>query len=319
MDADAQFGEIAVKNKLISKKQRDEALRALKKLKKRFRGKKKKPRLVDVLVQKEYLSSSEARQVENARLYREARMNDKLYGRIALKSKFVKPKQVERGLKAQKESYLEGEGPSRLSEFLLDKNYLTEEQDEAIQEVMRKLNVQEYMAGRKGKGRRDESDEDLDDDSDVEDSAELEELGDDDDSGSDMEIELDLDEDLPAESLDEAEDLDELDSQIEDALSDLDELDLDAGGDDDDEDEDDDIPAPRGLSSDDLLDDDMDDDSGMGLDGDPDDDPDLGSSIELHSDEVPSKQSGGSGLSSDDLGDLDDDLDDLDLDDLDLD
>src|SRR5207302_1019528 len=51
---DIDFGQIAVQNKLINKKQLEEALDALDKLEKQLKGKKgkKKPRLVDVLVQK---------------------------------------------------------------------------------------------------------------------------------------------------------------------------------------------------------------------------------------------------------------------------
>jgi len=51
---DIDFGQIAVQNKLITKKQLDEALEALEKIEKQLKGKKgkKKPRLVDVLVQR---------------------------------------------------------------------------------------------------------------------------------------------------------------------------------------------------------------------------------------------------------------------------
>ncbi len=291
-DADHEFGEIALKHKLITKKQHSDALTSLKSLerkgKKSGKKRKKTPRLVDVLVQKEMLTGTEARTVQNAVDYRHRRREDKLYGRIALKSKFCKPKHVDKGLKVQKESYLDGEKPTGLADFLLEKNYLTEEEDEAIHEAMERLDAAEYMRGRKGKKKSvvdDDDDDDDDDDFDLDDDDDdLEELDDFDelDSGSGDDASV---------SLDDESDADELDSQIDVALSDFDDLDLD----------DDDDDKPHGLSSDDDLDDDDDDDLGgsdLDLDmGDDDDDDDLGSD-DLNSGEE-------SGLDSGDLDDLD--------------
>ena len=119
---DIDFGQIAVQNKLITKKQLDEAIEALEKLEKQLKGKKgkPKPRLVDVLVQKKFLDGAQAMSVEKARNYRQRRIEDKLYARIALKSKFVKQKTIEKGLEAQKKNYMGGKDPVRLSEWLLE-------------------------------------------------------------------------------------------------------------------------------------------------------------------------------------------------------
>ena len=147
-NADMQFGEIAVKHKLITRKQQDQALEVLKKLEKRLKSKrsKKKPRLVDVLVQREMLTGAEAKSVENARVYREIRLDDKLYARVALKSKFVTNEQIEKGLAAQKKSYLKGRPPKRLGEFMLDQEFLSETEHEAIMEAIEKLDANEYVA-----------------------------------------------------------------------------------------------------------------------------------------------------------------------------
>lgn len=294
MDADVRFGEIALAHKLINKKQHDEAWKTLKELRRKQKGKKKSkgPRLVDVLVQRKLLSGRQARSVENARLYQQARLEDKLYARIVLKSKFSKTKQVEKGLSAQRKSYLEGEETVRLSAFLLEKNWLTEEQDEAIQSALGKLDVERYMGG---KGKQDASSAEVDLDVGSEDDSD--DLGSDEESaidlGSDVEElegseagveEIDLDSlegSGSGENLDDAQSMNELDSEIDGALSGIsdDELELDdEEGDDEDEDDD---PPPHGLSSDDL---------GSDLEeegGDEDDlDLDLGSGIDLDSAEV---------------------------------
>ena len=53
---------------------------------------KKKARLVDVLVQKGMIDGKQAAGVEKARSYRALRLGDKLYARVAIKSKIVKEK-----------------------------------------------------------------------------------------------------------------------------------------------------------------------------------------------------------------------------------
>src|SRR5262249_11364174 len=144
---DIDFGQIAFQNKLITKKQLDEGLENLEKLEKSLKGKKgKKPRLVDVLVQLEFLDGVQAASVEKARTYREQRIADKLYARIALKSKFVKQKQIEKGLEAQKKAYLAGKDIPKLSEWLIEEEHLTKDQDKAIQEVLEKLDAEKYVA-----------------------------------------------------------------------------------------------------------------------------------------------------------------------------
>ena len=152
---DKDFGQIAFQNKLITKKQLDEAIETLEKLEKSLKGKKqkKKPRLVDVLVQKGHLDGVQAASVEKARNYREARLADKLYGRIAIKSKFAKNKQVEKGLDAQKKAYLAGKPLVRLADWLKEEEHLTGEQDEAIQAVMEKLDAEKYVAKKSGRNQ----------------------------------------------------------------------------------------------------------------------------------------------------------------------
>ena len=301
MDADVRFGQIALAHDLINKKQHDEAWKTLKELRRKQKGKGKAkgkgkkqpqgPRLVDVLVQRKLLTGRQARSVENARLFQQARLEDKLYARIVLKSKFAKNKQVEKGLAAQRESYLEGEELVRLSAFLLEKNWLTEEQDDAIQGALRKLDVERYMGGKSAKGKSggasSEASEDGSDDlgSDEESAIDLgsdvEEL---DGSGSGVAVEeIDLDSLEAAgsdENIDDAQSMNELDSEIDGALSGIsdDEFDLDDEGDGDDDDD----PPPHGLSSDDLGSDDLDDPE----DEEADDDLDLGSGIDLDSAEV---------------------------------
>jgi len=327
MDADVRFGQIALSHDLITKKQHADAWKVLKDLRRKAKGKKgkkaKAPRLVDILVKKKHLSGRQAKSLENARLYQQARLEDKLYARIVLKSKFSKAKRVEKGLEAQRESYLEGEDLIRLSEFLLEKNYITEEQDEAIQEVLGKLDVEKYMGGKKSSGSGSSSDADGSDsevDLDVDESDDLGsdegsaiDLDSDDElegSGSDDGVEeLDLDSlddgSGSGENIDDAASMAELDSEIDSALSgiDEDELDLDSdsapansGSSDD--------PPPHGLSSDDLgSDDDLD------LDSDLSDD--LGSGISLDSEDVAAasgrapKAKAASGSSDFDLSDVD--------------
>lgn len=322
MDADVRFGQIALSHDLITKKQHADAWKVLKDLRRKAKGKKgkkaKAPRLVDILVKKKHLSGRQAKSLENARLYQQARLEDKLYARIVLKSKFSKAKRVEKGLEAQRESYLEGEELLRLSEFLLDKNYITEEQDEAIQEVLGKLDVEKFMGGKKSGSGSDADGSDSEVDLDVDESDDLGsneesavDLDSDDElegSGSDEGVEeLDLDSlddgSGSGENIDDAASMAELDSEIDSALSgiDDDELDLDddsapanSGSSDD--------PPPHGLSSDDLgSDDDLDDDLSD----------DLGSAISLDSEDVAAasgrapKAKAASGSSDFDLSDVD--------------
>jgi len=320
MDADVRFGQIALSHDLITKKQHADAWKVLKDLRRKAKGKKgkkgKAPRLVDVLVKKKHLTGRQAKSLENARLYQQARLEDKLYARIVLKSKFSKPKRVEKGLEAQRESYLEGEDLIRLSEFLLEKNYITEEQDEAIQEVLGKLDVEKYMGGKKAGSDSDAGGSDSEVDLDVDESDDLGsdegsaiDLDSDDElegSGSDDGVEeLDLDSlddgSGSDENIDDAASMAELDSEIDSALSDIDEdeLDLDSapaesGSSDD--------PPPHGLSSDDL---------GSDLDLDDDLSDDLGSGISLDSEDVAAasgrapKAKAASGSSDFDLSDVD--------------
>lgn len=332
MDADVRFGQIALSHDLITKKQHAEAWKVLKDLRRKAKGKKgkkaKTPRLVDILVKKKHLTGRQAKSLENARLYQQARLEDKLYARIVLKSKFSKPKRVEKGLDAQRESYLEGDDLLRLSEWLLDKNYITEEQDEAIQEVLGKLDVEKYMGGKKGgSGSGSGSDSDPGSDSEVDlDVDESDDLGSDEGSAIDLDSDDELEgsgsgdgvEELDLDSLDDgsgsdanlddAASMDELDSEIDSALSgiDEDELDLDSdsapansGSSDD--------PPPHGLSSDDLgSDDDLDLDDDIGSLSD-----DLGSGISLDSEDVAAasgrapKAKAASGSSDFDLSDVD--------------
>jgi len=262
MDSDVQFGEIALQHELVTRKQHDEAWRLLRKLK-RGQGHATRARLVDVMVQKEFLTGTQARQVENARVFREVRRKDKLFGRIAIKSKFCKPEQVEKGLARQKSRYLGGKKPSPLAEFLLDKGWLSEEHHGAIEEALAKLSVGDYMAGGKraeGSAAREAgpsgSGSEVDLGSDEED-------GDDELSG----VEIDLDIDDADESLDDLDAIEALDSNIDEDLSGLD-LDLDSGGGSGGDSQD----APVGLSSDGALDeldlDESDDEaeSGSGID-----------------------------------------------------
>jgi hypothetical protein len=222
-DADVQFGEIAVKNKLISKKQHDDAVESLKKLeadlKKKGQLGKRRPRLLDVLVQKKVISGAQAKSVENARLYRQARLDDKLYGRIALKSKFCKDKDLRKALERQQKDYLAGKKPERLSKYLLEDEVLTDEQHDAIQEVIAKLDAQEYFSRKKGaKGKKPakaaasgsgsgESDDDVvesDELEEVEDDLELdlEEVEDDDDDGKKTKKGKSLDDEKSARAID---------------------------------------------------------------------------------------------------------------------
>ncbi len=237
MDPDVHFGQIALKHKLLNKKQHDEAFRALQALRKKLGKKaKRRPRLVDVLVQKKLLTGTQARQVENARLFRERRMQDKVYARIAIKSKFCESKQVDKCLAKQKAAYLEGEEPPALGALLLEKNWINEEQDEAIRAALDSLDVEQYITGRKGKKGKaaaapapaSEEDEDEDEDDEL-DEEELEEIEDEDGSGSKpgvveelsgLEVDLDLEE--ASGSLDDGEAVEELDSNIDDAISGLD-------------------------------------------------------------------------------------------------
>lgn len=230
MDTDVQFGEIALQHELVNRKQHDEAWRLLRKLR-RGKGRATRARLVDVMVQKEFLTGTQARQVENARLYRETRRTDKLYGRIAIKSQFCEPEHVEKGLSRQKSRYLKGKKPVPLSEFLVDKGWLSEEHDRAIREALAKLNVVEYMEGRQGSRSGSASGASG---SAVSGSGSEVDLGSDEDGSEDelsgVEIDLDIDDDA-AESLDDLDAVDALDSNIDDDLSGLD-LDLDLDSDD---------------------------------------------------------------------------------------
>jgi hypothetical protein len=339
MDADVRFGQIALSHDLITKKQHAEAWKVLKDLRRKAKGKRgkkgKTPRLVDILVKKKHLTGRQAKSLENARLYQQARLEDKLYARIVLKSKFSKPKRVEKGLDAQRESYLEGDDLIRLSEFLLDKNYITEEQDEAIQEALGKLDVDKYMGGKKGSGSDSGSGSGSDSEVDL-DVDESDDLGSDEGSAIDLDSDDELDsgsgsgsddgvEELDLDSLDDgsgsdldlddAASMDELDSKIDSALSgiDEDELDLDSDSAPANSDSSDD-PPPHGLSSDDLgsdddldLDDDGDDDIGSLSD-------DLGSGISLDSEDV-AAASGRAPKAKAPSGSSDFDLSDIDLDD----
>jgi len=275
-ETDVEFGEIAVRNKIITRKQHDECMQLLKKLEKQLKRegklKKKRPRLVDVLVQREFLTGSEARSVENARVYRQVRLDDKLYGRIALKSQFCSSDHIEAGLEKQKKLYLKGKKPLRLAKYLLDAEHITDEEDEAIQDAIEKLDAQEYV----GRGRKRGGKKGADSDSDVD-------LDDDSDELSDLD---DVSDDLASD--DDVEELDEDDIEL-----DLDADDADADADDDDDDD--------GID----LDDDDDDDDGIDLDSDDEDVPSLDDAedVEELDSKIDVKLSGIDGL---DL-DLDDD------------
>jgi hypothetical protein len=165
--SDRDFGRIAIQNELITEEQLEGALEALERLLEKVegsgKGKKKvrKPRLVDVLVQKELLDGKQAASVEKARRYREVRLADKLYGRIALKSEFLKPRAIERALEAQKKAYVAGKDEVRLSAWLVAKEHLTEEQDRAVSDAMKELDRDEYLPCRvakpKGKAETEEA------------------------------------------------------------------------------------------------------------------------------------------------------------------
>ena len=210
-EADIQFGELAIKHKLISRAQHDEALELLKKLEAQLKSqgllKKKRPRLVDVLVQKKMINGSQAKSVENARLYRQMRLDDKLYGRVAIKSKLAKPAQVEKALEAQKKAYLDKDEPPRVADYLMKKGWLTEDQHQAIRSAIQKLDAETYVGKdarkrKKGKPARTASGSgsglgsqpELEEASDEFDDEELEEVASGSGSGSEPEVEeLDLD------------------------------------------------------------------------------------------------------------------------------
>lgn len=147
--ADRQFGDIAIKNKLLTKKQVDECLAALEEGDIRARS------LAEAVEQKGLLSARAIASIARAQNYREVRLESKLFGRIAIKSKFATLDQVRQCLEAQKKAYLEQEPPPEIGKLLVSKGFLSKEQEKAIRDALAKLDKEEHVAraaGAKEKG-----------------------------------------------------------------------------------------------------------------------------------------------------------------------
>jgi hypothetical protein len=141
--ADHQFGEIAVRNKLLTRKQVDECLKALEE------GDIRAKTLAEAVEQKGLLSARAVASIARAQNYREVRLESKLYARIALKNRFATMEEVRRALEEQKKAYLKGEPPPDFGELLLPKSKMGKEHDRAVREALRKLDKEQYVGRRK--------------------------------------------------------------------------------------------------------------------------------------------------------------------------
>jgi len=150
--ADQVFGEIALKNKLLTKAQIDECVKALEK---QERGAKS---LGEVVEKRGLLSSRAVASIARAQSYREVRLDAKLYARIAVKSKFAEVLEVRKALEAQKKAYLTGDAPPDVGELLVKQGAVTSDEDRAIRDAMAKLD-KESLIGNLSKGG---GDDDLD-------------------------------------------------------------------------------------------------------------------------------------------------------------
>jgi hypothetical protein len=138
--SDRQFGEIAVRNKLLSKKQVEECLEALEE------GDIRAKTLAEAVEQKGLLSPRAVASIARAQNYREVRLESKLYGRIVVKSKFAAVDDVKHGLEEQKKAYLRGEPPPELGEILVKKKQLAKAQDRAVRDALKKLDKEQHIA-----------------------------------------------------------------------------------------------------------------------------------------------------------------------------
>lgn len=156
--ADLVFGEIAVKNRLLTKSQVDECLKALEK------GERGAKSLAEVVEKRSLLSTRAVAGIGRAQNYRESRLESKLYARIAVKSKFAELKEVRQALAAQKKAYLNGEPPPDLGEMLVNQGAVTTDEDRAIREAIRKLDKESLigtLASGKASGAAEGSGEEL--------------------------------------------------------------------------------------------------------------------------------------------------------------
>ncbi|HVY60585.1 MAG TPA: hypothetical protein VHF22_02980, partial [Planctomycetota bacterium] len=144
--SDHLFGEIALKNRLLTRLQLEECLAALEKAK----GPAKT--IAEIIEKKKLLSPRAIASIARAQNYREVRLESKLYGRIAVKNRFTDVGEVQQCLELQKKAYLKGEPPPDFGELLRSRGHVTAEEDRAIREAMRKLDKESLVGKGKDEG-----------------------------------------------------------------------------------------------------------------------------------------------------------------------
>jgi hypothetical protein len=144
--SDRLFGEIALKNRLLTKPQLEECLKALEK------GSGGLKTLAQAIEKKGFLSARAVASIARAQHYRESRLESKLYGRIAVKNKFAEVDDIRQCLEAQKKAYLKGEPPPDFGELLRARGHVTAEEDRAIRDAMAKLDKEQYVGKVKADG-----------------------------------------------------------------------------------------------------------------------------------------------------------------------
>ncbi|GIW72696.1 MAG: hypothetical protein KatS3mg102_2238 [Planctomycetota bacterium] len=140
--ADEVFSEIALRHKLLTRQQINEALRLLR------RGEKGVRSLGDAIEKKRFLSPGTVRAIRRAVEFREERLRGKLYGRIAIKNGFATLEQVQACLAEQKKLYQERKPVPPLGELMRKHGFVTEVQDHAIRAAMDKLDAEALVARR---------------------------------------------------------------------------------------------------------------------------------------------------------------------------
>ncbi len=136
-----RFAQIAVKNRLITEKDAQSCIKLA--LKRQRQG--HDPVLSEILIERKLLTARDVKSIVNAQTFKEQRLWDKLYGRIALKNQFVNLEQIDECLAIQKKRYLGGKDFPRIAELLLQKGYLTRSENRAIRSALNTQSIEDHF------------------------------------------------------------------------------------------------------------------------------------------------------------------------------
>ena len=136
--------KIVAQHKLTTPEQIQDALER----QQEYEEKGQKQPLEGILYELGYLEEMQAKSITRSQIYYSVRKKDKLFGKIAVQSNLAEPEQVEECLNIQKERYNKEHRLARIARLLVEKEYLTALESDAILSAMATLKKARRESGK---------------------------------------------------------------------------------------------------------------------------------------------------------------------------